>query len=80
MALRTPASALYLNGHWIAEDGGESRLCTDPSDAAHVNEILPIGRQLVTFLSARFLCQVMPTWRDRMSIIGLFRWRGDRPF
>lgn len=78
MELRTLTAVLYLNAHWSAADGGTLRIFTDPLDPTHCEEILPIGGQLVTFLSARFMHEVLPAQRDRLSITGWFKRRGEQ--
>jgi SM-20-related protein len=77
--LRTLTAVLYLNQEWGAEDGGALRLFTDPRDYTRFEDISPLGGQLVTFLSARFLHEVLPARRERMSITGWFKRRGERP-
>jgi SM-20-related protein len=71
---------LYLNRNWGEEDGGQLRLYTDPLDQGRYREIPPLGGSLVTFLSARFLHEVLPARRERISITGWFKRRGERPF
>lgn len=67
---------LYLNRDWTAEDGGQLRIFIDPQDPeAHV-EVLPEGGRLVCFLSARFLHEVLPSRRERLSLTGWFKGRG----
>lgn len=66
---------LYLNQDWQVADGGQLRLYTDPDNPSLYEEILPIGGQLVSFFSARFLHEVMPARRDRQSITGWFKTR-----
>ncbi len=66
---------LYLNEGWRAVDGGQLRLYTDPDDPQHYTDVLPSGGTLVTFLSARFLHEVLPARRTRMSMTGWFRTR-----
>jgi len=51
------------------------RIYTDPDDPQYGEDILPLGGTLVTFLSARFLHEVLPARRSRMSITGWFRTR-----
>jgi SM-20-related protein len=72
---RTVSCVLYLNRDWTREDGGQLRLYTDPNAPSHYEEILPLGGQLVTFLSARFLHEVLPSRRHRVSLTGWFRRR-----
>lgn len=75
--LRTLSCIFYLNADWSKDDGGLLRIYTDPVDASHYEEILPLGGRLVTFLSARFPHEVMPARRDRISITGWLKRRGD---
>lgn len=72
---RSVSCILYLNEDWGAADGGQLRIYTDAQDDRHFEEILPLGGQLVTFLSARFLHEVLPSRRHRTSITGWFRTR-----
>jgi SM-20-related protein len=72
---RTVSCILYLNRDWTAADGGQLRLYTDPDEPSRHEEILPLGGQLVTFLSARFPHEVLPARRPRLSITGWFRQR-----
>jgi SM-20-related protein len=76
MGTRSVSCILYLNDAWQAADGGQLRIYTDARNDAHYQEILPLGGQLVTFLSTRFLHEVMPATRHRMSITGWFKIRG----
>jgi SM-20-related protein len=69
---------LYLNRDWTREEGGQLLIYTDPNEPSHHEEILPLGGQLVTFLSARFLHEVLPSRRDRVSLTGWFRRRIER--
>ncbi len=74
---RTVTCILYLNRDWREEDGGQLRIYTDRSNPDHYEEILPLGGRLVTFLSARFLHEVMPARRERWSITGWFKKRAE---
>jgi SM-20-related protein len=74
--LRTLTAILYLNEDWTDADGGQLRIFTDDEDETRYVEIPPLGGQLVTFLSARFLHEVLPARRDRVSITGWFKRRG----
>jgi SM-20-related protein len=76
IGLRTVSCILYLNRDWTDADGGQLRLYTDPNEPSHYEEILPLGGQLVTFLSARFPHEVLPARRPRISLTGWFRRRG----
>jgi SM-20-related protein len=73
---RAVTCVLYLNRNWVREDGGQLLLYTDPHAPSQYEEILPLGGQLVTFLSARFLHEVLPSQRHRISLTGWFRRRG----
>ena len=72
---RTVTAILYLNQDWGADDGGELRLYVDPDDETSFLDIQPLGGQLVTFLSARFMHEVLPAQRERLSITGWFKRR-----
>lgn len=73
---RSVSCVLYLNEDWQAAEGGQLRIYTDAGDESRYAEILPLGGQLVTFLSTRYLHEVLPATRQRMSITGWFRTRG----
>lgn len=72
---RRVTCVLYLNPDWQDSDGGQLRLYTAADDPSHYEDIAPQGGTLVTFLSARFLHEVLPAYRDRFSITGWFRTR-----
>jgi SM-20-related protein len=72
---RCVSCVLYLNEAWRPTDGGQLRIYTDPHDEHACMEIQPLGGQLVTFLSARYLHEVLPANRERMSITGWFSTR-----
>lgn len=72
---RTVTTVLYLNEGWDEEDGGQLRLYVDPQDETRFVDVAPIGGRLVTFLSARFLHEVLPARRERLSITGWFKRR-----
>lgn len=78
VGLRTVTCILYLNRDWREGDGGQLRIYTDPEDPAKYDDILPLGGRLVTFLSARFLHEVLPASRQRWSITGWFKRRDSR--
>jgi SM-20-related protein len=73
-SLRTLSCILYLNRDWKEADGGQLRLYLD--EEKHI-DILPHGGTLVTFLSDRFWHEVLPAGRERMSITGWFKTRGE---
>jgi len=66
---------LYLNQGWGREDGGQLRIYTDPDHESRYQEVRPLQGRLVTFLSGRFLHEVMPARRDRLSITGWMKKR-----
>ncbi len=66
---------LYLNTAWREEDGGQLRLYIDPTDDSRQEQVLPIAGRLVCFLSDRFVHEVLPARRERMSLTGWFRKR-----
>lgn len=72
---RTLSCILYLNEAWQARDGGALRLYTDPNHPEASELILPEGGRLVTFFSARFLHEVEPAQRERLSLTGWFKRR-----
>jgi SM-20-related protein len=73
-SLRTLTCILYLNHDWKESDGGQLRLYLDGEK--HI-DILPQCGTLVTFLSDRFWHEVLPASRERMSITGWFKTRGE---
>jgi SM-20-related protein len=72
--LRTLTCILYLNQDWRASDGGQLRVYTDD---VNYFDVLPQGGTLMTFLSDRFWHEVLPATRERISITGWFRTRGE---
>jgi len=77
IGLRTVSVILYLNEDWHAEDGGQLRFYTVPGDQEQYLDILPLGGQLVVFMSAEFLHEVLPARRERMSVTGWFKRRDE---
>lgn len=71
---RTVTAILYLNDDWYTADGGQLRIYTDADEQSY-QDILPRAGQLVTFLSARFVHEVLPANRNRLSITGWFKRR-----
>lgn len=59
---RTVSAVLYLNRDWLPGQGGALRLHHD--DGAR-SEIAPQGGQLVLFMSAEMLHEVLPATRER---------------
>jgi len=72
---RTLTAILYLNKDWRDEYGGQLRIYTDPDNPAFYVDVSPQGGTLVTFLSARYLHEVLPSTRPRKSITGWFKKR-----
>lgn len=74
---RTVSAIIYLNEQWRAEDGGELRLyLSDESE----RDIPPVGGSLIVFMSADLPHEVLPAHRERLSVTGWFRRRGNEPF
>ncbi len=71
---RTVTAILYLNDDWKEADGGQLRIYTDAAQHNY-EEVLPHAGQFVTFLSSRFVHEVLPARRERLSITGWFRRR-----
>ena len=72
---RALSCILYLNDSWLEESGGQLRMYLDENDDTVYRDIQPRGGTLVTFLSARYWHEVLPAWRERLSITGWFRTR-----
>lgn len=79
IGLRTVTTTLYLNDHWQSSDGGQLRLYLDDAEPQRCIDVLPEASTLVTFLSARYLHEVLPSVRDRLSITGWFKVRDLGP-
>ena len=71
---RVLSCILYLNADWNETDGGQLRLYLD--DETHM-DVLPQAGTLVSFLSERFWHEVLPATRERMSVTGWFKSRGE---
>ncbi|TBV03048.1 2OG-Fe(II) oxygenase [Phytopseudomonas dryadis] len=74
---RAVSAVLYLNDDWLPEEGGALRLYLADGQ---VRDVLPQAGTLVVFLSADVPHEVLPASRDRLSLTGWFRRRGDGPF
>ena len=72
---RSISTVLYLNEHWQASDGGQLRLHLD----AQTIDVQPTGGDLIVFRSADILHEVLAASRERLSLVGWFRRRGDGP-
>lgn len=71
---RTISVVIYLNEHWLSEQGGALRL--HPHNLP-THDITPLACRMVVFLSAEMLHEVLPATRDRMSLTGWFRRRSQ---
>lgn len=74
---RAVSAVLYLNPDWQAEQGGALRLYLP--DGSH-RDVLPQAGSLLLFLSADMPHEVLPASRERLSLTGWFRRRGETPF
>ncbi|WP_223529137.1 2OG-Fe(II) oxygenase [Pseudomonas sp. GL-R-19] len=74
---RMVSVVVYLNDGWLPEHGGQLRMYLDND---RVQDVQPIGGCLVVFLSAEVPHEVLPATRDRLSLTGWFRRRGNEPF
>lgn len=74
---RMVSAALYLNDAWLPEYGGQLRMFFKDGEQYDVQ---PAGGCLVLFLSGDMPHEVLPCIRDRLSLTGWFRRRGNEPF
>ena len=75
IGLRTVTAILYLNTTWQAGDGGQLRLYLERDGEGEYLEVEPRGGTLVSFLSADYFHEVLPSRTERMSLTGWFRTR-----
>ncbi len=73
---RTVSAVFYLNQDWQAEQGGALRLYLDDGSR---RDVLPQAGTLLLFLSANLPHEVLPATRERLSLTGWFRRRGEQP-
>ncbi|MNJ01133.1 hypothetical protein D3C73_1606640 [compost metagenome] len=71
------SAVVYLNDGWLPEHGGQLRMYLDND---RVYDVEPVGGCLVVFLSGEVPHEVLPATRDRLSLTGWFRRRGNEPF
>lgn len=64
---------VYLNRGWNQEDGGQLRLYFRNDEYL---DVTPEAGTIVTFLSADYWHEVLPSRRDRWSVTGWFRQAG----
>lgn len=73
---RTVSAVFYLNVDWQAEQGGALRLYLNDGST---RDVLPQAGTLLLFLSADMPHEVLPASRERLSLTGWFRRRGEQP-
>lgn len=71
---RTVTTITYLNENWQECDGGALRIFLN-EETGKTLEVLPEAGTFVTFLSADYWHEVLPSQRDRLSITGWFKTR-----
>lgn len=74
---RAVSAVFYLNPDWQPGDGGELRMFLG-DERAH--DVQPTAGTLVVFLSADMPHEVLVAGRERLSLTGWFRRRGNEPF
>lgn len=74
---RTVSAIIYLNEQWTPGDGGQLRMFLDDGRELDAE---PVGGSLVVFMSADIPHEVLPAGRERLSVTGWFRRRGNDPF
>lgn len=74
---RTVSAVIYLNDAWLPEHGGQLRMYLN-GDVEY--DVTPTGGCLVVFLSGDVPHEVLPATRERLSLTGWFRRRGNEPF
>ena len=73
---RAVSTVFYLNQDWQAEQGGALRLYLPNGET---RDVLPQAGSLLVFLSADMPHEVLPATRERLSLTGWFRRRGNGP-
>ena len=74
---RMVSAVIYLNDAWLPEHGGQLRMYLDKGVE---HDVVPTGGCLVVFLSGEVPHEVLPATRERLSLTGWFRRRGNEPF
>lgn len=74
---RIITAVLYLNEDWQDADCGQLRLYTNGSEGGEYVDVFPHAGQLVLFRSTKFWHEVLPARRERFSLTGWLRTRGD---
>ncbi|MFT5259187.1 MAG: SM-20-related protein [Saprospiraceae bacterium] len=62
---------VYLNRHWLSDDGGELVLYQSDKDKVGL-KVIPSFATVVAFLSSEYPHEVLRTHRDRYSIAGWY--------
>lgn len=74
---RMVSAVFYLNEGWQPEDGGQLRMFLE---GGVEHDVPPVAGSLVVFLSGDVPHEVLPAGRERLSLTGWFRRRGNDPF
>lgn len=74
---RLITAVLYLNESWQESDCGQLRFYTDGTDGGEYIDVFPHAGTLVLFRSTRFWHEVMPARKERFSLTGWLRERGQ---
>ncbi|ROL73405.1 2OG-Fe(II) oxygenase [Pseudomonas chlororaphis] len=74
---RMVSAVIYLNQDWLPEHGGQLRMYLKDEGEY---EVVPTGGRLVVFLSGEVPHEVLPATRERLSLTGWFRRRGNELF
>ena len=74
---RMVSAVIYLNSQWLPEHGGQLRMYLNDQEPY---DVAPVGGRLVVFLSGEVPHEVLPATRERLSLTGWFRRRGNEPF
>lgn len=73
---RTVSAVFYLNDDWLPEQGGALRLYLA---AGGEHDVLPQAGTLALFMSDEVPHEVLAATRERLSLTGWFRRRGESP-
>lgn len=68
---RRLTTVMYLNDNWQDSDGGQLVIYGERGEV--LETVKPERGTLVVFLSEKFIHEVLPSYRDRLSITGWFR-------
>ncbi|MFK3774727.1 2OG-Fe(II) oxygenase [Pseudomonas sp. NPDC089406] len=74
---RMVSAVYYLNENWQPADGGQLRMFLE---GEQVHDVQPVAGTLVVFLSGDVPHEVLAAGRERLSLTGWFRRRGNDPF